>query len=188
MSIDPKPKEVHLKVYGCKAFALTDDTHRGKFKLMRLDACAWIGYLVGYRSTNIFRIRIPALDKVITTRDVVFNENKVLDDKEQTLIDSLMHTTSSDIAKLVTNLEIPEVGPNHHRVIFEDEEPSTSSSVGAEPMGNRTRQALPEATTTCNRTYQTPAPLNSVQHVTDAAPNWSERQIPRQIRIARMLH
>jgi hypothetical protein len=43
-----KPNQAYLRAYGCKAFAMTDDTHRGKSRLQRLDPKAWIGYLVGY--------------------------------------------------------------------------------------------------------------------------------------------
>ena len=40
-----KPNQAHLRVYGCKAFALSDDTKRGKYRLQRLEPRAWIGYL-----------------------------------------------------------------------------------------------------------------------------------------------
>ena len=42
---------------------------------MKLDPRAYIGYLVGYDSTNIFRIWIPSFKKVIRTRDVKFNDD-----------------------------------------------------------------------------------------------------------------
>ena len=69
-----RPNLAHLRAYGCKAFAMTDDIHRGKLRLQRLDPKAWVGYLVGYRSSNIYRIWIPSLAKVISTRDVIFDE------------------------------------------------------------------------------------------------------------------
>lgn len=34
----------------------------------------YIGYLVGYRASNIYRIWVPQLNQVITTRNVTFNE------------------------------------------------------------------------------------------------------------------
>ena len=34
-----------------------------------------IGYLVGYCASNIYRIWVPVLDKVIVTRNVTFDEN-----------------------------------------------------------------------------------------------------------------
>jgi hypothetical protein len=93
-----KPNLSHLKVYGCKAFALSDDTLRGKMKLQRLDPRAWIGYLVGYLSSNIYRIWIPSMGKTISTRDVIFNEDIVFDGKEDSIMNNLMHSTIDDIA------------------------------------------------------------------------------------------
>jgi len=72
-----KPEEARLRVYGCKAFAMTPDAQLKRNRLQRFDPRAWIGYLVGYESTNIFRIWVPRLNRVIWTRDVTFNEDKV---------------------------------------------------------------------------------------------------------------
>jgi hypothetical protein len=85
---------------------MSDDTHRGKSRLQRLDLKVWIGYLVGYRSSNIYRIWIPSLAKVISTRDVTFDEQIVFDGKTEDLYDNLMHTTLEEIATLVRTLEL----------------------------------------------------------------------------------
>ena len=53
---DRKPLQGHLRVFGCKAFALTTETLKKANRLQRLNPKAWIGYLVGYDSTNIYRI------------------------------------------------------------------------------------------------------------------------------------
>jgi hypothetical protein len=113
-----KPNLAHLKAYGCKAFALTDDTLRGKLRLQRLDPRAWIGYLVGYRSSNIYRVWIPTMGKVISTRDVVFDEETIFDGKKDDIMDNLMHNTLSEIAAWVRSAELPE--PTH-------EEPETEA-------------------------------------------------------------
>lgn len=105
-----KPNQAHLKVYGCKAFALTDDTLRGKSRLQRLDPRAWIGYLVGYRSSNIYRIWIPSMGKVISTRDVVFDEDTVFDGRRESIMDSLMHSTMDEIASWIRTIELPTSG------------------------------------------------------------------------------
>jgi hypothetical protein len=86
---------------------MTDDTHRGKARLQRLDPKVWIGYLVGYRSSNIYRIWIPPLGKVISTRDVVFNEDSIFDGRIEDLRDSLMHNTLKEIATHVRTIELP---------------------------------------------------------------------------------
>lgn len=118
-----KPDQTHLKAYGCKAFAMTDDTHRGKSRLQRLDPKAWIGYLVGYQSTNIYRVWIPPMGKVISTRDVVFDENTVFDGKTEDLMDNLMHSTLEEIATWVRSVELPAYQTNQPETetFFEDD-------------------------------------------------------------------
>jgi hypothetical protein len=51
-----KPQLAHLKAYGCKAYAMTADAKLKNKRLQKLNSRAHIGYLVGYDSTNIFRI------------------------------------------------------------------------------------------------------------------------------------
>jgi len=124
-----KPNLSYLKAYGCKAFAMSDDTHRGKSRLQRLDPKAWIGYLVGYRSSNIYRIWIPSLAKVISTRDVVFDEQAVFDGKIEDLIDNLMHNTLEEIATQVRTIELPS--PTNYPDVesfFEDDNSEDTSA------------------------------------------------------------
>ena len=47
-----------------------------------MEARKYVGYLVGYDSTNIWRIWIPSQRKVICTRDVRFDEMKKYNPKE----------------------------------------------------------------------------------------------------------
>jgi hypothetical protein len=68
---DLKPKCGHIRVYGCRAYPLIQDNP----KLNKLGPRSVIGYLCGWDSTNVFRIWIPSLHKVIRTRDVVFDES-----------------------------------------------------------------------------------------------------------------
>jgi hypothetical protein len=123
-----KPNLAHLKAYGCKAFAMTDDTHRGKARLQRLDPKAWIGYLVGYRSSNIYRIWIPPLGKVISTRDVVFNEDSIFDGRIEDLRDSLMHNTLKEIATHVRTIELPTPTQSLETQSFYEDEATAESS------------------------------------------------------------
>src|SRR5436190_18833091 len=58
-----KPSQEHLHAYTCKAFAMTTDALKKTNCLQRLNPKAWIGYLIGYSSTNIYRIWIPQLNK-----------------------------------------------------------------------------------------------------------------------------
>jgi hypothetical protein len=78
-----KPILHHLKAYGCKCYALIKSTVDPDYprKLQKLAPRAHIGYLVGYESTNIYRVWIPYKKKVISARDVIFDENEFFDGK-----------------------------------------------------------------------------------------------------------
>jgi hypothetical protein len=102
---------------------MTDDTQLGRFKLQKLDPKAWIGYLVGYRSSNIYRIWIPSTGRVISTRDVVFDEETVFDGSEKEIMDNLMHSTTTQIAEWMQSIELPEPThePPEEQTFYEDE-------------------------------------------------------------------
>src|ERR1700722_1392688 len=72
---DPRPGVSHLVVYGCRAYAL-DKQHD---KLDRTDPRAKIGFLVGYKSRTIFRVWIPEEKRVVSVRDVTFDESRFYD-------------------------------------------------------------------------------------------------------------
>lgn len=65
-----KPSLAHLRVYGCRAYVHIPNRPR----LDKLEPKAEVGYLVGYESTNIFRIWIPSRDVIVASRDVTFSE------------------------------------------------------------------------------------------------------------------
>ena len=65
----------HLKVFGCKAYPLL----KGKDappKSEKLAPRAFVGYLVGYDSTNIYRVWNPETWSVSGYRDVIFDEDQ----------------------------------------------------------------------------------------------------------------
>lgn len=63
--------------YGCLAYPRINMQP----KLDRLNARAEVGFLVGWQSSNIYRIWIPSRNKVIYSRDVTFNEEGKWDSK-----------------------------------------------------------------------------------------------------------
>jgi len=67
-----QPNVTHLKPIGCRAYVL----NRGLKRAQKLESRALIGHLVGYDSTNIYRIWLPQRDEVIRTRDVVFDTER----------------------------------------------------------------------------------------------------------------
>lgn len=103
-----KPKQAHLRVYGCKAYVMSPEAHKKQDRLQRFNPKAWIGYLVGYNSTNIYRIWNPLKNRVITARDVMFNEKETLSGDIQQVKDDLLHITSEELEALLCRVGIPE--------------------------------------------------------------------------------
>ncbi|KAF4311748.1 Integrase catalytic core [Botryosphaeria dothidea] len=74
-----KPNVAHMRVYGCKAYALNKTIPRSN----KLQERALVGYLVGYDSTNIYRIWYLPGDRIIRLRDVSFDESSKYSPDEQ---------------------------------------------------------------------------------------------------------
>ena len=64
------PMMGHMHPFGCKAYVVDHHIQALDKMLPR----AHIGYLVGYDSTNIFRVWMPTEGKVVRTRDVRFDD------------------------------------------------------------------------------------------------------------------
>ena len=94
-----KPDQTHLRAYSCKAFALTPNAQKGVYNKLKdlprwnpkLEPRAWIGYLVGYSLSNIYRIWNPITNRVISVRDVVFNEKEIFNRDIQALKNNCLH-------------------------------------------------------------------------------------------------
>ncbi|KAJ3454849.1 hypothetical protein MRS44_013449 [Fusarium solani] len=69
---------------------------------------AWIGFLVGYESTNIYRIWNPQTGRIISTRDVIFNEDERFDGNINQLKDDLLHIGKQELIDLLKQVEEPE--------------------------------------------------------------------------------
>ncbi|KAL1953540.1 hypothetical protein VTO42DRAFT_2617 [Malbranchea cinnamomea] len=70
-------------------------------------ARAHIGYLVGYESTNVFRIWVPYLHRVFRSRDVRFDETRCYDPTEPHIAQQLRE----HIEDLIETIHIPETCP-----------------------------------------------------------------------------
>ena len=132
-----KPQLSHLRAYGCRAYAMTENAQQKKRRLYKLDPRAHIGYLVGYNSSNIFRIWIPHQGKVISTRDVIFDEDTVFDGKKEhhdnqliAHLDELVaqitmtptHVQNEDI--LESDDDVPETDSPSSRSTCDSDEPN----------------------------------------------------------------
>jgi len=130
---DRKPKLNHLRSYGCRAYAMTSDAQTNSKKLLKLKPKAWVGYLVGYVSTNIFRIWIPSRAEVISSRDVVFNENEFFSGNKDELRDDLAVMDETAYADLLNSVALQEPsrgGSNIHAPQVEDDETSPFITTG----------------------------------------------------------
>ena len=112
-----KPQLVHLKAYGCRAYAMTEDAQLKRNRKRKLDPRAYIGYLVGYDSTNIFRIWIPHKGEVISTRDVLFDEHTFFNGKSE-----VSGQIIAEMDSLVARVRLPEILATNERLLEEDEE------------------------------------------------------------------
>jgi hypothetical protein len=72
---DLRPDWSGIYAYGCRAYPLNRERAAGRDRRgFKVTPRGHIGYLVGYRASNIYRIWIPKLNQVITTRNVTFDE------------------------------------------------------------------------------------------------------------------
>ena len=95
-----KPQYTHMHVYRCRAYPL--DYYIPKKK--KLEPRAYIGYLVGYDSTNIYRIWILTYKKVICTRDVTMDNNLLYNPTDLVLSDMI----KEEVDRLIETLDIQE--------------------------------------------------------------------------------
>ncbi|KAJ8131105.1 hypothetical protein O1611_g2520 [Lasiodiplodia mahajangana] len=108
---DRKPKQAHLKAYGCKAYTLDSSSQPKKDRLNRLDPKAWIGYLVGYDSTNIYRIWNPLNNRIESTRDVQFQEKSFYTGNPEDLQKDARELLPGTIEMLLAKRDLQEIQP-----------------------------------------------------------------------------
>ncbi|OAQ63884.1 integrase, catalytic core [Purpureocillium lilacinum] len=86
-SKDHRPDWSGIYAFGCRAYPLNPRYNSGQdIKLFKLSPRAHVGYLVGYQASNLYRIWVPKLNRVILSRDVQFNEEEFFDPtKEENL-------------------------------------------------------------------------------------------------------
>jgi len=79
---------------------MTSDAQLKKKRLSKLDLRAHIGYLVGYNSTNIYRIWIPYKGIIISTKDVIFDEKTFFNGKWTDILKDLHAKLNTPIKKI----------------------------------------------------------------------------------------
>ena len=117
------PTCIHMKTYGCKAFMLTKEAKKKEDRLLRFQPKAWIGYLVGYSSTNQYRIWVPTQSKVIISRDVYFNEKEVFQGTKDELVALAERMSLDEVEEFLrTKGETPSKWPSVVDDTLEDDE------------------------------------------------------------------
>jgi hypothetical protein len=94
--------------------------------------------LVGYDSTNVFRIWIPHRGEVISSLDAIFDEDEFFDGKKVDLDDGLVATLDN----FVHQIRLPMQALRNEVILQEDDEIHHSFSV-AVPLGRYHNNLLP---------------------------------------------
>jgi hypothetical protein len=134
---DLRPDWSGIYAYGCRAYVLDKEREAGRRrKFFKTHPRAHVGYLVGYRAANIYRIWVPQLERVITTRNVAFDE-EIFYDPDQQKPDQKLQISEEDIDYLViTMVETRDAGSNLGSLVSRDPEfdnlPSEQDSALAE--------------------------------------------------------
>ena len=105
-----KPNLAHLRVFGCRAYAMTPTAQKKGQRLKRLDPRAWIGYLLGYDSTNVYRVWVPTKkeDPIIRIRDVIFDEETTFSGRVEELKEGIREMSVNQLSQLLQTFMIPE--------------------------------------------------------------------------------
>ena len=165
MAYGKKPSLAHLKLYGCRAYALRQQIARGD----KLSPRSLIGYLVGYDASNVYRIWLPRArsrahqGKVVRVRDVTFKETMFYqpnrNDEESIL-------QGSDLEEFIQTWRMPTL---HDPEDTSEDETVRSEQLTAQPAS--TEQLRPQLTQasldkdTEPTMFPTPAPT-SPSHTT----------------------
>lgn len=120
-----KPYIDHLRVYGCLCYVY--DRHVPAGDKMRPRALQ--GWLVGYTASNIWRVWIPEIQRIVESRDVLFDENKVY---------GQYHTHSHYIN--------PPIDPDEYFDQIDQQLPEFTDDKGAEPEPSIGPNLVPTST------------------------------------------
>ncbi|KAE8548982.1 hypothetical protein EYB25_009365 [Talaromyces marneffei] len=121
---DQKPQISHLKVYSCRAYAMTTNALKKENRLERFNPKAWIGYLVGYSSTNIYKIWNPKTGAIVRVRDVIFDESRVFSGHLLELEDELLGVSVEELARLLLRIDVSN-NPEYINDLDEEMEDAT---------------------------------------------------------------
>ena len=108
---------------------MTTDALKKANRLQRFNPKEWIGYLVGYDSTNVYRVWNPVMNKVVRTRDVTFNEYETFNGDLETLKNDMLRIQLDELSKLLQECTVPEEPDEETQVQPAQEEPDEIRSL-----------------------------------------------------------
>ena len=97
---------------------MTSDAQLKKKRLNKLDPQAHISYLVGYDSTNIYRIWILYKGIIISTKDIIFDK-KIFFNGRQTNITKDLHV---ELDMLIKKIQLPNIQTKNEVLLKDNEE------------------------------------------------------------------
>ena len=152
-----KPGLAHMHPFGCRAYVVQHKIP----KLEKMQPRAVLGYLVGYDSTNIFRVWMPSKERVIRTRDVRFDDYGMYDPHEvevgnlkeaEEVIDAVIIPTDvvSNMNKwkkeIEQGLEISRIGIQYPNLNSDDEHKQPTPKEDPQPSEHQTEPQEPAPT------------------------------------------
>lgn len=144
---DKPPKLHHLHIIGCKAYVCA---RNGAIpKTHKLQPRASIGYLVGYTASTIFRVWIPHLGKIISSRDVQFDEAELFDPR---------NPFPDEYAQKLIELQVPQIELDQDTILWSRNMDILDIHT-AEDTGSPNHNLQNENTTTTTTPQQTPQSL-----------------------------
>jgi len=138
---DLRPDWSGIYAYGCRAYALEKEREANQKRLFyKTHPRAHIGYLVGYRASNIYRVWVPELQRVITTRNVAFDED-VFYDPDLQKPDQQLRISEEDVDTIVITMgNTRDAGSTLGNLVSRDPEFDEPTEQDAAPVGDQTEQ------------------------------------------------
>jgi hypothetical protein len=111
ITVDLKPDWNGIYVYGARAYPMVKEREANQTRrAFKVIPRGHIGYLVGYCASNIYRIWVPVLDKVIVTRNVTFDENILYSSKAREQLDGHSVAEARSLVELIEEEEVRDAG------------------------------------------------------------------------------
>ena len=111
ITVDLRPDWNGIYVYGARAYPMVKEREAKQTRrAFKVKPRGHIGYLVGYCASNIYRIWVPVLDKVIVTRNVTFDENILYSSKAHEQLDGHSVAEARSVVELIEEEKVRDAG------------------------------------------------------------------------------